>query len=858
VNDVFISYAAPDRSVAEALAVIFKKLGWQVWLDRDISPGESWNQSIENALHQTRSVVCLWSTSALKSSWVQNEARFASKRSILVPVLIEQVSLPLEFEHLQASNLTTWDGNTEHPALSSLIEPIEHLRTSPPNQRDASPEVVLSAASPPSSASYNYSSIESGLGNPFPSARYLQDLAILYEATTDPSLRGITGFQLFVVSADSKSPSAENTVTARFLKVPDHYLADEAVVSELFRYSRVPAEWQNRLTGLTFHKAGTTSFILQSDERYALKVIEPRFQNVTTVTLCTARYKADVQEVSHTVAPKVYMSDERFVIMRFIPGVTLSEFCAQHLARGSRGMAGRSDSKYSLGEEQLNHIGRLFGSICDALHDCASKNPSVHHLDLSPDNIIVGPNNEIHLIDFGVNYLLKEHVGSVGGLSRAQHFIAPELQRGIVNHPELADAYSLGMILLEMLVQQPLTKDQLTTDLDDIWIAYQDLAAIIEDLIDEHRPGYRLVGRPRGPSVFQLLRAEVDRAINVSTVIAIVTREDQSPVSHVIETLFNSIVPQASVKELKARWDRIRDAIPDDGGIHLRRLFRESVAVQSVHLGVVTAFCWLVIFFPSVRICDHLHACISDPSVPLLPAHLDGALNGRLNGLLPGRLVALSFSMTLARYYANIFATVTFQQIRLKEIRIQLKIVEGFVRWHPITCFLPISYALIVDPKAWAFCSAIGLIGVCVNNLLTLRVAKDTDLLIRSYERHNSDLPFTRASMFVRERLADFEAWWLMILVYIICLSGLGTLILQGFARDEWLYAVFVSVFVNILMMLRHNCLKLAPGVRTLLRRIVWRLRRLETILDASSSRTSGDFVIADGARRPGADPKTA
>jgi len=42
------------------------------------------------------------------SSWVKTEAADARDRRILVPVLIEDVRIPLEFRRLQAANLTQW------------------------------------------------------------------------------------------------------------------------------------------------------------------------------------------------------------------------------------------------------------------------------------------------------------------------------------------------------------------------------------------------------------------------------------------------------------------------------------------------------------------------------------------------------------------------------------------------------------------------------------------------------------------------------------------------------------------------------------------------------------------------------
>ena len=66
----------------------------------------------------------------------------------------------------------------------------------------------------------------------------------------------------------------------------------------------------------------------------------------------------------------------------------------------------------------------------------------------------------IVLIDFGYNYLLNEKVGSLSkAAKRAQLYIAPEIQedtqanirRFDSEEKMLADVYSLGMIIVEML-----------------------------------------------------------------------------------------------------------------------------------------------------------------------------------------------------------------------------------------------------------------------------------------------------------------------------------------------------------------------------------------------------------------------
>ena len=124
-HDVFISYAKGDRSRAAELASVLKTKGWSVWWDRDILPGRTFDDVIEEALTGARSVVVLWSAESVKSRWVRTEASAAAERDALVPALIEPAAIPLEFRRVEAADLTNWHGNPDDPELQQLIETLD-------------------------------------------------------------------------------------------------------------------------------------------------------------------------------------------------------------------------------------------------------------------------------------------------------------------------------------------------------------------------------------------------------------------------------------------------------------------------------------------------------------------------------------------------------------------------------------------------------------------------------------------------------------------------------------------------------------------------------------------------------------
>ena len=125
--DLFLSYAREDRDCAEALARALNRLGWSVWWDRRIQPGESYSDVIERELTAARCVIVLWSHNSLASQWVQSEAADAAERQALVPVRIENVRPPLEFRRLQTADLFNWQSGFGGPEFAACLESIDRL-----------------------------------------------------------------------------------------------------------------------------------------------------------------------------------------------------------------------------------------------------------------------------------------------------------------------------------------------------------------------------------------------------------------------------------------------------------------------------------------------------------------------------------------------------------------------------------------------------------------------------------------------------------------------------------------------------------------------------------------------------------
>lgn len=123
--DIFISYAREDETIAQRLRDVLASQGWDVWRDKEgIATGSSWGASIETALRDAKCVVVLWSTHALSSHFVRDEAEIGRNSNKLVPVQVGDVELPIGFRGIQTANLMHWQGELDHPEYRKLVAAI--------------------------------------------------------------------------------------------------------------------------------------------------------------------------------------------------------------------------------------------------------------------------------------------------------------------------------------------------------------------------------------------------------------------------------------------------------------------------------------------------------------------------------------------------------------------------------------------------------------------------------------------------------------------------------------------------------------------------------------------------------------
>lgn len=130
MSDVFLSYANADRERAAAVAEALGLRGYSVWWDRTIPPGRVFDEVIQEALSAAGCVVVLWSRTSASSNWVKTEAAEGASRRLLVPAVIDDVLIPIEFRRIQAANLRDWTGDLSDPEFEGLVQSVERLSRS--------------------------------------------------------------------------------------------------------------------------------------------------------------------------------------------------------------------------------------------------------------------------------------------------------------------------------------------------------------------------------------------------------------------------------------------------------------------------------------------------------------------------------------------------------------------------------------------------------------------------------------------------------------------------------------------------------------------------------------------------------
>ncbi len=127
MSDIFISYARSDREKIRLLAETLQQEGLSIWWDPEIPPGKSFDEVIEDAIDKANCIIVLWSESSVRSDWVKTEAAEGKRRNILIPIMLNEVKIPLEFRRIQTANLMNWKGERTSREYQKMLSAIQNI-----------------------------------------------------------------------------------------------------------------------------------------------------------------------------------------------------------------------------------------------------------------------------------------------------------------------------------------------------------------------------------------------------------------------------------------------------------------------------------------------------------------------------------------------------------------------------------------------------------------------------------------------------------------------------------------------------------------------------------------------------------
>lgn len=129
MSDIYVSYANEDREKIQPLIDTLEKTTWSIFSDRAFPPGKKWLDKSESEIQKARCVIVFWTKVSVESHRVLEEADVGKQKKILIPILLDPVELPFNFQDLQSINLMNWSGDASsllfdklYTAISSMLD----------------------------------------------------------------------------------------------------------------------------------------------------------------------------------------------------------------------------------------------------------------------------------------------------------------------------------------------------------------------------------------------------------------------------------------------------------------------------------------------------------------------------------------------------------------------------------------------------------------------------------------------------------------------------------------------------------------------------------------------------------------
>ena len=147
--DIFLSYARADQQRVERLAAALEEAGYSVWWDKHLRSGHQFSKDIEAALTRSKAVLVVWSSDAIESEWVRDEAAIGRDLNKLVAARLGDILPPIGFRQRHAIDLGEPDAMASLTrALDALVGSSHDAVTLPPenSRKKSSKTLILGAA----------------------------------------------------------------------------------------------------------------------------------------------------------------------------------------------------------------------------------------------------------------------------------------------------------------------------------------------------------------------------------------------------------------------------------------------------------------------------------------------------------------------------------------------------------------------------------------------------------------------------------------------------------------------------------------------------------------------------------------
>ena len=128
MTDIFFSYSSKDRERVRPMHEALEKMGFDIFWDQQVPAGTDWDNWIKDHLKRCRAAIVFWSSNAVASNNVRQEATIASNEGKLVQVMFEPLrpeQFPMGLYSAQAMNLAEWTGDTTDQKWFLLLRELE-------------------------------------------------------------------------------------------------------------------------------------------------------------------------------------------------------------------------------------------------------------------------------------------------------------------------------------------------------------------------------------------------------------------------------------------------------------------------------------------------------------------------------------------------------------------------------------------------------------------------------------------------------------------------------------------------------------------------------------------------------------